>query len=322
MHNAERLYRNACKKPETKEYRAVQKGIFLRARKHFDKLLVKKKRAYCNGLLMKIDKVCNKNPTEFWKYIKNLGPGKKQEIPWEVLVDGKTVTDKPGVLEHWRNTFHDLFQDNDGHDFDNLFKENELKGCAEASETDKNDELDYINGEITVNEVERAVKDSKTKKAVRIDRVSNELLKHPVVIKLLCNLFNRCMQGCIVPSNWKTAIIHPIPKESGRLIDPLKYHGISLQSCVYKIFSSILNKRLAEFIESRELSADEQNGFRKGRSCEDHVYVLSTLIRRQFSIKKPLFAMFIDFKKAFDFTDRELLYCKLIKWVFMDMSLR
>ena len=54
--------------------------------------------------------------------------------------------------------------------------------------------------------------------------------------------------------------------------------------------------------------SDEQNGFRAGRSCEDHVFTLSSIIRN----KPSVFATFVDLKKAFDFVDRDLLLYKLL----------
>ena len=102
MYNSGKLYCASCKKVEPKHIRDVKKGIFLCAQKRFDKLLIKKKRAYCRGLFIKIDKVCDKDPKEFWHYIKRLGPKKKSDIPWEVEVNGQIVTDKYEVLEQWR----------------------------------------------------------------------------------------------------------------------------------------------------------------------------------------------------------------------------
>ena len=55
----------------------------------------------------------------------------------------------------------------------------------------------------------------------------------------------------------------------------------------------------------------EQNGFRKGRACIDHIYALTSIIRNRKAKRKPTFACFVDFAKEFDCVDRKLLYCKL-----------
>jgi hypothetical protein len=54
--------------------------------------------------------------------------------------------------------------------------------------------------------------------------------------------------------------------------------------------------------------ADEQNGFRRGRSCEDHIFTLNSLARNQDNLHTP----FIDLRKAFDFADRDMLFYKLL----------
>ena len=43
---------------------------------------------------------------------------------------------------------------------------------------------------------------------------------------------------------------------------------ISLLSLVNKLYSSVLNKRLLNYLESEDMLVDEQIGFRPDRSCE------------------------------------------------------
>ena len=89
----------------------------------------------------------------------------------------------------------------------------------------------------------------------------------------------------------------------------MNYRGISLLSCISKLYSSIMNKRITQYLEENDILAEEQNGFRSGRSCEDHVFTLSSVIRNNTSV----FTAFIDLKKAFDFVDRNMLLYKLLQ---------
>ena len=89
---------------------------------------------------------------------------------------------------------------------------------------------------------------------------------------------------------------------------PLNYRGISLLSCLSKLYSAFVNNRLTTYLENNDMLSDKQNGFRAERSCEDHVFTLSSIIRN----KPSVFATFIDLKKAFDFVDRDLLLYKLL----------
>ncbi len=113
----------------------------------------------------------------------------------------------------------------------------------------------------------------------------------------------------MVPSNWLRGIVTPIPKGSDKDPSaPLNYCGISLSSSVQKVYSSIINARLTNYLEATDILVDEQNGFRKGRACIDHVYALSATIRNRLETGKNIFATFVDIKKAFYWVDRDLLF--------------
>ncbi len=73
-----------------------------------------------------------------------------------------------------------------------------------------------------------------------------------------------------------------------------------------------MNVRISKCAEDNNLFADEQNGFCCKRSCEDHVFVLSPIIRQRKTRKLPTHIAFIDMKKAFDCVNRNLLLYKLL----------
>ena len=106
-----------------------------------------------------------------------------------------------------------------------------------------------------------------------------EVLKNNTVINALTRLYHVCLDSGKIPSIWTKAIISPIPKSStldSRI--PINYRGTRLISCVAKIYGSILNARVQDMLEEEELIVDEQNGFRSSRSCQDHIFVLDSVI--------------------------------------------
>ena len=116
-----------------------------------------------------------------------------------------------------------------------------------------------------------------------------------------------------MPTAWQNALIKPIPKGAGKdPYVPLEYRGISLLSCVSKTYTSILNARLADFMNSNSLFPEEQNGFRKGRSCEDHIFSLTSLVKNCLVSNLPTFCAFVDLEKAFDWINRDLLLYRLL----------
>ena len=91
----------------------------------------------------------------------------------------------------------------------------------------------------------------------------------------------------------------------------MSYRGIALAPASYKLFCGILNNRLIKWAETNEILADEQNGFRKGRSTIDHISSITNIIETRKLKHKQTFAAFIDFRKAYDSINRPLLWTKL-----------
>ena len=107
---------------------------------------------------------------------------------------------------------------------------------------------------------------------------------------------------------WRKSLITPVFKGKGKdPKNPLSYRPISLICNSSKIFTNILNKRLLLYTETNGLLVEEQNSFRKGRSCQDHIFVLSNLIEHKLKLRKSVFACFVDFFSAFDFLNRDLM---------------
>ena len=67
------------------------------------------------------------------------------------------------------------------------------------------------------------------------------------------------------------------------------------------------------YLESNHLLEDEQNGFRKERACLDHIHTVCTMIRNRIQNNQSTFACYIDFQKAFDCVDRDLLSLRLLQ---------
>ena len=79
-----------------------------------------------------------------------------------------------------------------------------------------------------------------------------------------------CFKTGKVPNLWKNALIHPIPKDTKLdLRIPTNYRGICLLSVVAKCYSCFLNNRIQSLLEENCIIVEEQNGFRKDRSCLD-----------------------------------------------------
>ena len=76
------------------------------------------------------------------------------------------------------------------------------------------------------------------------------------------------------------------------------------------MYCAILNERLVSWNEQQNIIVDEQNGFRKKRSTLDHLTTLTSILKPEKSKKVNILCL-IDFKKAFDTVNRDILWHKL-----------
>ena len=61
-------------------------------------------------------------------------------------------------------------------------------------------------------------------------------------------------------------------------------------------------------VEEKQLVAEEQGGFRKGRGCRDQLMTLVLLGQLKAVSGREMFVSFIDFKKAYDRVDQGKLW--------------
>ena len=172
----------------------------------------------------------------------------------------------------------------------------------------------FINEDISLAEVLTARNKLKNKKACGIDNIINEFIKNcpDNVLALFCKLFNLVLNTGLIPSEWNVGFIIPLYKNKGMANDPNNYRGITLLCSIGKLFTSIINTRLTDFINNIGLLGEDQAGFRAGYSTTDHIFTLSCIIDIYLQNKKRVYCAFVDYKKAFDLVNRSALWSKLI----------
>ena len=75
--------------------------------------------------------------------------------------------------------------------------------------------------------------------------------------------------------------------------------GITINSCLNKLFTLHLNNKLLCFINENGILKSNQIGFRKGFRTVDHVLTIKTLMEKYLSENKKLYFCFVDFRKAY-----------------------
>ena len=167
---------------------------------------------------------------------------------------------------------------------------------------------------ITREEVLLAIQTLKNGKAAGPDGIIGEFFKHAghLAVDFLVKFFNVLFDRGIYSDSWTESIIVPLFKK-GNQNDPDNYRGISLCNISSKLYSSVINNRLQEWIQQNNLTGECQAGFKKDYSTVDHMFTLMAMIQKQFALNRKLYVAFIDFEKAFDSISRKLLWPILLK---------
>lgn len=170
-----------------------------------------------------------------------------------------------------------------------------------------------LDREIEMDELLASLHACKLGKAPGSDSITHEFLKNLPQnwLMYVCCMFNRILAQEIVPTGWRETILSMLHKK-GPYNDPSNYRGIALLNSLEKVFSQILLGRLYDWVEENDILPECQSGFRRDRSCADNVFTLISAVQISLRLKgRKVFAIFVDFKRAFDSVNHDLLWRKL-----------
>lgn len=131
----------------------------------------------------------------------------------------------------------------------------------------------------------------------------------------LLELYNYCLDNRVTPTEWN--IVHIIPlfsKPSTKPSDPATYRGITLESCLIKLYTTLYAYRVLEWATNSDLLPKEQQGFRKDHRTENSTFILYAILQCAPNEKQDICIAFVDLEKAFDSVCRELLWKKMRAW--------
>lgn len=253
-------------------------------KKEFKRTVLVKKRRYKEKMIHIMEsKRDSGTPKEFWNIFKKISPKcKKNPV-------------QPSMKK-----FFDYFK--------GLSKSSRALSVPPTSDVDG--PLDF---EMIVEEIEHAAKKMKYGKACGYDNYCNEMILALVKTypKVLLKLFNDILRSSEVIPGWALGMIVPIYKDGPKL-DAANYRGITLISCLGKLFLSVLNNRLIAFSIENNLLSPSQLGFVSKNRCSDAHIIIHNLVKQKCHKEgSKIFSCFVDFKKAFDSVPRDLLLTKL-----------
>ena len=212
----------------------------------------KLKKYFFHSLIKQINEINPKNTKKFWGSINNY---KKKNNNCEPAISAK----------EWEIHYRNLLASSNNDTTDtNQNIENKNHNFSNTS----------LNVPITRKEIKDCIKKLKKGKSGGPDLIINEFLKvwSNTLVLLLTKLFNKILNSEKFPKIWNISLLTSIYK-SGDPSDCGNYRGISITSCLGKVFTSILQKRLSDFLETHNLLFSNQGGFRKKlQNCRSCLY--------------------------------------------------
>ena len=251
---------------------------------------------------------CKKNIKKFWKGVNLITNCKqtKDDSPKLIISSGKSY-DNPKDIATQLNTYfanvapsliNKLNKQQTKKDF-SLY----LKNSVEPS---------FYLTPVTPTEVEDILDSLDDKKAsdiyefpVRIIKQIKSIIKAPLSV-----IFNESFSSGVFPDELKYAKVTPLHKGKSKL-EVNNYRPISVLPIFDKILEKIMYKRLINFLEKHKVLSSCQYGFRQNCSTSLALHDLISKITKSLESEELSCVIFLDFAKAFDTVNHDILLSKL-----------
>ena len=189
-----------------------------------------------------------------WQGLRDIQRGRRGLQPVRPRVikkrNGDVCVSPSEAVERWRQHFETVLNVNSDYQEAALLALCQYETRGDLDEPPTEDEIDV------------AMMRLKMQKAGGKNGILPEMIKScgSHIMDNICDLFHTVWMEERVPTEWRDALIVPIPKK-GDLTLCDNWRGISLLDVVGKIFAKVIQNRLQEVVE--EVVPDSQCGFRK-----------------------------------------------------------
>ena len=295
------------KNRDTKYKRAIITGTeedwneFKKTRNNVVTLIRNQKKSYYNE---KIDEVKN-DSEEMWKTLKLLVYGKNKNIVVGIKFAGKLYENKEEISELFNNYFLDSIEDitlslNKTNKYEEILNSMEKHMCTF-------NKFKLIN----VTELKKIVNDMKNKKS-SVDGINMKILKMSIeaIGDRFLEVINSSLESGKFPEAWKISTIIPIEKKANT-INGEEHRPLNMVPSYEKLLETVVNEQLIDYCESHKLLSKHQAGFRRNNSCECALQTILYDWKRAINNKLIIGVVYLDFQRAFETIDRDLLVLKL-----------
>ena len=257
------------------------------------------KETWIQGHCQEVEAYLRKNNSKkAYQLVKDLTTEKQGKFTIIQDKSGKCLTEENKILNRWTEYYSDLYNyETDGDPI--------VLDCPQIPDEEHHP--------ILREEVEAAVKALKMGKSAGVDNIPAELVqaRGEAMIDILATVCNKIWKTGDWPTTWTQSLVITLPKK-GNLQLCQNYRTINLISHPSKVMLKIILNRLQP--QAEEIIAEEQAGFRAGRSATQQIFNLRILCEKYLQHQQNLYHVFIHFKKAFDRVWHEALRATMRKY--------
>lgn len=237
------------------------------------------------------------DPKAFWSFMRSKRSNTSQ---YKLIKGGQLLAD-----HEWASEFAQFFQ--------SVYSTTPATldvAAASASGTQNGAGAWTHLGRLDRSEVRRALAHLPAKRSVGPDGIPPFILKdcRMTLVDPLLHIFNRCIAKAKFPDRWKLTRVVPIPKGKvgGEASD---YRPVAILSTPAKIFESAIHNNM--YTQVRSYLSEAQHGFRPGKSTTTNLLHQMATVIPAVDAGLQVDVAYLDFRKAFDTVDNDVLLCKL-----------
>lgn len=247
-------------------------------------------------------------PKSIWKIFKEFGASSKHKNNSNndilgLKINGETVTDNIELADSFNNYFINIASD-----LKEPLQQNDLSKLNDYINSKVPDNVVFDLPDIDENFVHRFLSSLDTTKATGLDGIGAKLLKlsSGVISKSITFIAKKCIQCCRFPTVWKQAKVTPLHKGGAK--DELNnYRPISILPTLSKLLEKFIHKHFISYLNHFSMIHPTQSGFRSGHSTESALTLMTENWLKALNEGKIVGSIMVDFRKAFDLVDHDLL---------------
>ena len=250
------------------------------------------------------------NPSSIYKLFKEVGAGKgpqKQSTIGSIKTGETLIEDSTEIASEFNNFFVNvaskLKEPITSMNHDKL-----KEFCQEKLPPDMKFEIPIIGRQ----KVLKFLSNIDINKATGTDMIGPRLLKFaaPFIADEITFICNQSIAKSVFPSKWKEAKVTPLFK-NGPHEDVNNYRPISILPVLSKVLEKHVHESLYDYLHAFQLLHKTQSGFRSQHSCETALVNMIDTWLNAIDNGKMIGVVLVDFKKAFDLVDHQILLNKL-----------